>query len=414
MSDTSVSRRASPPRGAMAQVKQPGEAPNGQPGGPGPGGSSLSPNGLTFRDQGVFTVSPPKEVVLSNTGPAPISIVAVAVKGDFSQTNNCPKSLVPDSNCAIQVSFRPAATGLRTANLTVTFGGTTGALSATLAGNGVPAFTLSAEPEQATVVTGTDTTSFTIAVSSPYSFTQAVALGCAGDSTILCTFNPASVSPGSTSVMTVRNLSQTSSDSVAFDVMGSSAGQSASVPVSVMISDFGLTTATPEQTVHAGQQATFHVMVQAVNGFNHRIALACGGVPSSATCRVDPASVTPDGNEPIDVTVVVGTTAPSFAIPLPDPVGPSGKLWFFFVWFSSLGAFAAWWIRAERNGSLRKWLVACGIQGLALILLAGCGGGSGPQTATHRSGTAAGRYEFRITGTSGELVRTVSLTLRVD
>src|SRR5207249_3349017 len=63
-------------------------------------------------------------VTLSNTGSAALSITSIAItgtnSGDFRQTNNCGSSLAAGSSCAINVTFTPAATGTRSATLTVT------------------------------------------------------------------------------------------------------------------------------------------------------------------------------------------------------------------------------------------------------------------------------------------------------
>jgi hypothetical protein len=61
---------------------------------------------------------------LTNSGNADLSVSSIAVSGtnasDFAQTNNCGSSVAAGANCTISVTFKPAATGTRTAAVTVT------------------------------------------------------------------------------------------------------------------------------------------------------------------------------------------------------------------------------------------------------------------------------------------------------
>ena len=85
---------------------------------------TFSPASLSFGTQKVGTTSAQKTVKLSNAGTAPLTITSIVVTGtnrsDFSQTNNCPGTINPGANCSIKVTFKPAATGSRTAAITVT------------------------------------------------------------------------------------------------------------------------------------------------------------------------------------------------------------------------------------------------------------------------------------------------------
>jgi hypothetical protein len=82
--------------------------------------ASLSPGSLGFAGQGVGTSSTSQPVTLGNTGPAALSIAAIATSGDFSQTNNCGTSLPAGSTCTVNVTFAPTASGSRSGSLTVT------------------------------------------------------------------------------------------------------------------------------------------------------------------------------------------------------------------------------------------------------------------------------------------------------
>jgi hypothetical protein len=84
---------------------------------------SLSTNSLTFGSQIMGTTSAGKSVTLSNTGNAALSVTSVGLtgtnSGDFAQTNTCGSSVAANANCAISVTFTPAATGSRSAAVSI-------------------------------------------------------------------------------------------------------------------------------------------------------------------------------------------------------------------------------------------------------------------------------------------------------
>src|SRR5438094_3933059 len=84
---------------------------------------SLSPGSLTFSAQQVDTTSPPQPVTLTNSGSSSLSITSITFtgsnSGDFAQTNNCGSSVPQGASCTINVTFTPAASGPRSATLTV-------------------------------------------------------------------------------------------------------------------------------------------------------------------------------------------------------------------------------------------------------------------------------------------------------
>jgi hypothetical protein len=83
----------------------------------------LAPQGLTFAPQVVGTQSAQYMESLKNIGNAALNISSIGFvgtnPGDFIQTNNCGASLAAGGSCSIFVSFRPTATGTRSASLFV-------------------------------------------------------------------------------------------------------------------------------------------------------------------------------------------------------------------------------------------------------------------------------------------------------
>jgi len=114
---------------------------------------TLSPTSLTFASQTVNTTSAAQSVTLTNSGSAPLTINSIAVtgtnSGDFAQATTCPISpstLAAGAKCTISVTFTPAATGTRSASVTVTDNAADSPESVALSGTGVtgsPAVTLS-------------------------------------------------------------------------------------------------------------------------------------------------------------------------------------------------------------------------------------------------------------------------------
>jgi hypothetical protein len=103
--------------------------------------ASLSPSSLNFGSVNVGESSTPQNVTLTNVNTvASFSVNSITFTGndpsDFSQTNNCGKSLAAGASCTITVTFTPQATGARTASLSVADGGGGSPQTVALSGTG--------------------------------------------------------------------------------------------------------------------------------------------------------------------------------------------------------------------------------------------------------------------------------------
>jgi len=100
----------------------------------------LSPIGINFGNQKVGTKSSPFPVKLINEGSTSLSISRIDITGadpnDFSQTNNCGKSVKAGGSCNIKVAFKPTAKGHRSATLEVNDNGGGSPQKVALAGTG--------------------------------------------------------------------------------------------------------------------------------------------------------------------------------------------------------------------------------------------------------------------------------------
>jgi hypothetical protein len=86
-------------------------------------GTSLShPTTVDFRPDPIpVGSSATATVLLANTSASGnVTVNNIAITGDYSQTNNCPQTLLPATSCKIQVTFTPTAQGNETGNITIT------------------------------------------------------------------------------------------------------------------------------------------------------------------------------------------------------------------------------------------------------------------------------------------------------
>jgi len=88
----------------------------------------LAPTLLNFGTVTVGSSSTPQAITLTNTDTVAVAIQGVSftgvAKGDYSQTNTCGSSVAKGASCSINVTFKPTATGTRTAKVSIAdFGG---------------------------------------------------------------------------------------------------------------------------------------------------------------------------------------------------------------------------------------------------------------------------------------------------
>jgi hypothetical protein len=100
----------------------------------------LSARSVNFGDQRVHTSSSPVAIVVTNVGNIALNISQIGISGrdaeDFSQTNNCGKSLPPQGSCKIDVKFIPQKKGARVATLAIKDDGGGSPQTVALAGTG--------------------------------------------------------------------------------------------------------------------------------------------------------------------------------------------------------------------------------------------------------------------------------------
>jgi hypothetical protein len=193
---------------------------------------------------------------------------------------------------------------------------------------------------------------------------------------------------------------------------GSSGGSGSSSSGGGTTADYSMSISPSSVSVAPGASATATITVTPTGGFSQDVALSCSGLPSGASCSFAPTTLKPSGAA-ASSTLTIGTAAPTTARNTP------------YSWlFGSTGGVLAtmslplFWRRRSRG--LRRLrgrapLALYASAGTLLLLLVSCGGGGGGATSGGgSSGTAAGTYHVTVTGVSGTVSHTATLTLTVS
>jgi beta-propeller repeat-containing protein len=216
---------------------------------------------------------------------------------------------------------------------------------------------------------------------------------------LLITFTPTAGGPRS-ATLTVNDSTTNSPQTVAL----AGAGR-----------DFALAVASGSPaTVTAGGTATYKINVSPLGGFSSTVNLSCMDPASLSTCTPSATSVTLDGTNSQNVTVMVTTMARGM---LPRATRPRDWPWKWIV-LPLFICLVALMLGGSVSG--RKYLRPQIAFALLLFSLAGwvaCGGGGG-SSPPPQTGTPAGTYTLTVTGTfntgSNVLKHQATLTLNVN
>ena len=282
--------------------------------------ASLSTGSLTFANQNVGTSSAIQTATLTNTGNVTMIITSLGIigtnPGDFTQANNCPVSpatLAAGANCTINVTFKPAATGPRSAGISITDDAAGSPHGVSLSGTGaLPSITLvPAALAFGNQVTNTTSGAKTITLSNPGSGTLTISsvaitganlseftqtnscgssVGPSGTCTISVTFTPATAAAKTASV-TVTDNSAGSPHIVSLTGTGILPFTATPSPLGFGNQGVNSTSAAKTVTLTNNTSAAVSISSSAMSGTNAadftKSATTCGAsLASKATCTI--------------------------------------------------------------------------------------------------------------------------------
>ncbi len=389
-----------------------------------PATDTLTPTTLNFPQQQVGTSSAAQQVMLTNAGDVPLTLITGAVLGtDFAATNGCGTSLAPHSSCAINVVFVPTALGTRTASLQVTdqFRSQT----VTLSGAGLAPSGVSLSPSIVSfgpIGVGLSSSATTVVLTNnggvPLQMTSTVV---SGDFTLLSTTCGPLLEPATACELTLAFLpTQPGARTGALTLSDNAPHGTQTVSLSGLGIDFSLLANGPTaQTVTSGAVATFPLRLTSATALSGTVTFTCTGAPANTVCTVNPSPAQLGSAVLVTVTLQTGLTLSGHGeAPAVTPHG--NTIWCFVGFPLAL-------LRLRRQGAasggraplLLGLLCVAVLAGLAgcgstrLIPLSGTGGGGGGGgTATQP--TAPGTYPIVVTGTSAGATHTVALSLTVQ
>ena len=148
-----------------------------------------------------------RSINFTNTAPGPVAVPALTASGDYTIASVCGTSIPAGSTCAVNIAFKPAATGARAGTLTVSAGDPAAFnLPVQLTGNGVD-FSIALNPTSGSAIAGLGTQT-TATVSPVAGFASSVTITCttatpgSNCSTSLASFIPSSPVPITIAVTT--------------------------------------------------------------------------------------------------------------------------------------------------------------------------------------------------------------------
>ncbi len=281
------------------------------------------------------------------------------------------------------------------------------------AGAAAPGFTLTANAPTSATVTAGSNASYSLTVGDQGGFSGTVALACSGlPAGATCAFTPTSPVTAGPVTLTISTAASTPAATSTVTITGTASGltnQTATVTLIVTASTApGFTlTATPASATIAtpGGSATSVISVNATNGFNAAVTLACAvtgtGTPAP-TCSLSPSSITGSATSTLTVNTTANTASNS-----PRATGLFYALLLPIGGITLLGA----GFSSRRKMLLGMVLVCMMIAGF--IFMTACGGSSSTKTPPG-GGTPAGTYTVTVTGTSGSLSSPATFTVTVQ
>jgi ASPM-SPD-2-Hydin domain-containing protein/centrosomal CEP192-like protein/List-Bact-rpt repeat protein len=280
-------------------------------------GTGLSPVGfspatLDFGNVGVNTTSSAQTLTLTNNQNSALGISAIAVSGDYSQTNNCTSSLAAGQSCQISVRFKPTLSGIIPGALSVATDASPGTQPVALTGVGTGSVTSNVSFSSATLAfadqeAGTSSAQKTITLTNKGSSSVTIqSVGVSADYTSTDNCAGAMLSAGGTCSINVifqpiadfapvtypGTVTVVDSDATSPQVIGLNGNGVAAITSTPSTVDFGNvlanTTSAPQNvTFKNNDAATEGIAITPSGGFALGNSTCSSTLPAGKSCKTD-------------------------------------------------------------------------------------------------------------------------------
>jgi hypothetical protein len=298
-------------------------------------------------------------------------------------------------------------------------------------------FGISATPSSQTIVQG-GSASYSVALTVNSGFSGTVNFSVSGlPAAATPVFSPASLSASGTTTLAITTSSTTPAGTYPLTITANDGSITRTAAVTLLVDpvgDFGLSISPPSQTVSPGENAGYGVTVSASGGFTATVSLSVSGLPTGATATFNSNSVQGSGLVSLAVVPAANTPPGNYTFTVTGSSGPlvhTATATLVIAKPSDFTIAAPPSITVKRNssGSVVVTISAQnGFTGAVNFSVSGLPSlvtttfkptsvtGSGTSTLTfvvdHRAGQ--GSFPITVTGASGLLVHSTSVTLSVN
>lgn len=389
---------------------------------PTPAVNLLQPT-MTFPGVAVGAVFGPQPAILVNSGTGSLSITSISASGDFSETDNCVGVVAVNQQCAINISFRPTAPGVRQGTILITDNASGSPQPIAVTGTGVAELVISTNsPGFPSVVVGQSSAPLPITLSN---FTaaaigiQQITLQGGPNTSDFSQTNDCGTLVASKASCVVKITFTPSGGGVRWTNLSilDTNGNTVGALLEGVGIDFSLSSNTfpSTLTITAGQTANFTVWLGGQGGFNGTVSLACKGGPQGSTCTTTPTSTSINGG--VAITVTVSNTGAAAASVQPFQLLRGRRILLQASGFVSIVMMLVLLLSSRRRPATRLGISSIPfilfVLGV-LMLVVSCGGGGAASNSNPPPAPGPSSYTITVTGTSGSLTNSTNLTLIVN